>query len=731
MHIISDCAASLGSRFTLVFDPHGNRLLHNACGGLRERPLRLTAGVRLPGGETLTLPFGGGPGRFPWLEQLSTPTSIEYRGVHPGLWIEFSMKVRAPFYPQDARLSTAPLYYVDLSVRRLERWRGRSCESPLEGGEIVFMIEGQDAEFEQVEGGFRYGFVSTFQPRSTRRADSKGSGARSVPILSFVRAPEAEPEGASCLRKAFDLTDGGTATLGLTWSSWVDAPALEVHGEDTPFKYRQFFESEGAMAQWAGEQREDIERRCDFLDGLFGDWSLGTATANLTSLALHSFLAETWWTTRKDGRDWFSVWAGPSCRHSPPGVEYGNALLYFALWPQLLDMLLEQWSEFEVDAREAYGPEAKGTSFLCRDMGAGHVSSERTQPGHGEVEQNASYLLLLAARTFFGGELELARRKLPLCRRLAEFIVQADTTGSGFPNRGAATALDDASPALRFGRQQVHLAVKAQAALWALAELEGAVQPEGEPDIERWRAFTAKSVKTLDEKGWLGDHFAVTLDRTTEGLVDPHSGEALPEGELAGWDGYCVHAAGGLLYMFLGNIKMPRWKLPRFAMDLESAERATPTPYGSAHAAGAAPIVRVSQNLWRDYVAAYLGIDLLGNAEAYWDLQALLGDNPDASLYADSTPRSGLNLRPAGVAVLGAASSAAGLRLNRVDGELYLAPARTTLRVPLLPLADWKNARVPWLTVRSREGMAVAEISERNLLKGLSVHLSGAELVGS
>ena len=96
MHVMIDCAATLGSRFNLIFDPNAGRLLHNAWGEFRERPLWLTAGVRTPAGDVWRLPFGREADVFPYLEQFSTLTTIEYRGVHPDLWIEFSMKVRAP-----------------------------------------------------------------------------------------------------------------------------------------------------------------------------------------------------------------------------------------------------------------------------------------------------------------------------------------------------------------------------------------------------------------------------------------------------------------------------------------------------------------------------------------------------------------------------------------------------------------------------------------------------------
>jgi hypothetical protein len=344
-----------------------------------------------------------------------------------------------------------------------------------------------------------------------------------------------------------------------------------------------------------------------------------------------------------------------------------------------------------------------------------------------EVEENSSYLLLLAAWALFTGNTEQASKKLPLCRRLAEFVVRADSTGNGIPDRGTANTIDDAGPAVQYGREQVYLAVKVQAALWALAELE---QKCGARDsqAERWRAATSKGIKAVEAEAWLEDHYAVTLDRTTEGLTDPWSGESLPPGELAGWDAYSIYTANGLLYLFLSGVRMPRWKINRFAEDIESACQATMTPYGSRHSSAADRIVWFSQNMWRDYVAAYLGVDMLNNVERYWDYQVTTGDNWRASLYYDTTEQNNLSFYPRGVTVFGMPLSAAGLGLNRVDRRLVLHPVRSTLSVPLLPLADWEGMRIPVLVVKSREGVALAQISERDLLDGLTVSVVGAEL---
>ncbi len=720
MHVMTDAAATLGGRFNIIFDPHDRCVYQNAFGDFRERRMELRAGLRTEDGVFWGLPFASDAQVFPYLEQFSTLTTIEYRGVHPGLGLAFSMRIRAPFYPRNVGISTAPVYFVDLEVTRRKGFRWDEADSPVEKGEIVFELSGEKIGFDAMQNGFHYVFESTASSRHFENA-------RMTRVDCWCEATEGVSAEGSRIGLPFSFSDAETARLSLTWSCWVAEPVLEVFGEATTLRYLDVFASREEMIAWALEERCRIEKRCDLVDSVVRDWSLGAAASGMCALALHSFLVDTWWTVRKDGSDWFSVWEGSCYYHSTVDVEYNGAMLYLALWPDLLGMLLDQWAEFEVDGSEPLGASGKGTSYLCHDMGAAHVVGKQAYPHCMEVEESANYILMLAAWAAFTGEKKKAGRKIPLCRRLAGFIVAADSTGDGVPDHGVANTIDDASPAVQYGRRQVYLAIKSQAALWALAELE---QKCGVRDsqAERWRAFASKSIKTLDEEGWLSDHYAVTLDRSTEGLLDPWSGKELESGELEGWDAYSIYTTNGLLYLYLGGMKMPRWRTARFADDIENACRATMATYGCGHSSGAAEAVWFSQNMWRDWTAAYLGIDLLNNVERYWSYQTLTGDNWCSSLYYDTTPQNNLNFYPRGTVAFGMPLAAAGLRLNRMDKELVLSPLRSTLRVPLLPLADWERMRVPELTVRNRDGVAVARISEGDLLEGLKVSVLHAEL---
>ncbi|MCD6416360.1 MAG: DUF4965 domain-containing protein [Planctomycetes bacterium] len=720
MQLITDVAATLGGRFNLIFHPRRRRLYQNAFGEFLEIPLQLTAGIKGADGRTWTLPFTRQGKAFPFVEQFDRLTQIRYRAVQPEIGIEFVLDLRAPFYPQNAQLSAAPFYYLDLKVRRLESFQRQWPDAPLERGHIVFTLEGDSVAFSPFDGGFLYAFTSA--------APAGGEEPPfSVETLNWIDSADAEPFGESGLRKPFDLSRQSEATMSLIWSTWVKEPVLEVDGRRTHFKYNYLFDSREKMLGWARQEKASILERCDFLDGIVADWSLGAAAAGMSALALHSFLANTWWTQRDQKRDWFSVWEGNCYYHSTIDVEYNDALLYFALWPELLEMLLDEWSQFEIDSGQTPGKDAKSASFLCHDMGAGLITGHQVYPHHMPVEENANYLLLLAAWTAFTGKTDKAAGKIPLCRRLAEFILSTDTTGNGAPDQGTANTIDDGSPAVQYGGEQTYLAVKSQAALWALAELELKcdVKP---PQSERWRAFASKGARTVEEQGWRQDHYALNLSKTTAGLKNPWSDEPLAEGPLQGRDAYSIYTANGLLYPFLANLKRPHWKLNRFADDIENATRRTMGAYGCRHSSASDRIVWLSQNMWRDYVAAYLGIDMLDNIERYWDYQLTMGSSWGGSLYYDTTEPTYLAFYPRGATVFGMALSSIGFGLNRIDGELTLRPLRSTMHMPLLPLADWKEMRVPWLTVKSREDVAIAFISERDLLADLTVTVIGAQL---
>ena len=96
-----------------------------------------------------------------------------------------------------------------------------------------------------------------------------------------------------------------------------------------------------------------------------------------------------------------------------------------------------------------------------------------------EVEKNCNFILLLYALWKFTGKDELVKNYYKLMKQLINFIIKSDNTGNGFPNKGTANTIDDASPAVQFAKEQTYLGVKALStyhAVCVIAEKMGDVK---------------------------------------------------------------------------------------------------------------------------------------------------------------------------------------------------------------------------------------------------------------
>ena len=55
--------------------------------------------------------------------------------------------------------------------------------------------------------------------------------------------------------------------------------------------------------------------------------------------------------------------------------------------------------------------------------------------------------------------------------------------------------------------------------------------------------------------------------------------------------------------------------------DIHNSYKNTLTEYGYTHTSVDKSNIWISQNLWRDFVAAYFGIDLLDLTDRYWQFE--------------------------------------------------------------------------------------------------------------
>jgi hypothetical protein len=393
---------------------------------------------------------------------------------------------------------------------------------------------------------------------------------------------------------------------------------------------------------------------------------------------------------------------------------------------------LDEWAAHEVGG------------IMPHDMGMGFEVGRMEYPHPMEVEEATNFVLLLTAYWQATGDLDTAKRHLALAGRLLDKVAGFDTDGDGFPDRGTANTVDQGSQAIQHGPRQVYLGVKCLAASEALAVMARASGDEGLAEVLTRRA--AKTTATLDASGWLRDHYVVALKPPATGgpagdemagaypdrLYGGPGGAPMGRGwdggaaqprsaePVAGWDGYSIYSANGLLYPLAYGLPVTVDR-SRMRADLLAATAKTLKRFGSPHTDREGN-TWISQNIWRDMVAAYLGLDMLDNVSRYWAFE-LEQNRLRRGCFTDvinyGSGGTSLDYYPRGVALAGLIPAAAGMTLDRSRGSLTFAPVRAPLRLPVTACADWAAERVPWATVSASPDGPQVRVEPPELLAGL------------
>ena len=712
-------------------------------------PYQMVFGTEYAGGAEGTqpavayaLPFTEDLPSFPQVRQSLTPTTVTYACRAPDLPYEVVFTFVAPFYPRDLKLSTAPYIRLDATVRDTS---GRGSAGRLYVGQGVRTGE----SVERLEADGLVGAVHRLAQfgKDTQQVWAAAVGEDLRPLSGEVeRHREVPGEQAKELTRDADgrlivpvvqwqpiegvawdfrLPPGGSAQRTFVYVGWCEAPVLQTPDRELGFKYPEFFKTPVEVVQYALADREAIDRRTRlFEQTILGLQGFPPEFADLFSLAFQSWVMNTWY-VHDDRGDWFSVWEGCCKFHSTVDVEYNIMPFYLQYWPELAWLTLDEWARHENDG------------VMPHDMGMGFDIGRMQYPHPMEVEEATNYVLLLAAYWRATGDLESVKRHLALVDRLMDHVAQCDTDQDGFPERGTANTVDQGSTAIQHGPKQVYLGVKALSAWEAGAAL---AQAAGEAKLAQKHAARAHlAATTLKEKAWLDGHYVVALkpeaqpeappDRyggdnealagyhggmggppTDRGWAMPGAGYSYAQEPVTGWDGCSIYSANGLLYPLAYGLPVGA-DLDRMRADLLAATDETLKRFGSPHTDREGN-TWISQNLWRDMVAAYLGLDMLDNVGRYWAFEVdqnryRRGCFTDVYNYGSGS--TSLDYYPRGLALAGLIPAAAGLRTDRVEGTLSFAPVRAPLRIPLTAFADWENERVPWATIGvGQDGPTVA-----------------------
>ena len=700
--------ARLGSRFSLLLEPHKRRVMHSSLGRFLDKPLDLAVGLIDPDGTPRVLPFTQHGTPFYACEQFERVNSITLRGHDEKQCIKFELNLHAPFYPQDEKLCIMPIFYVELRVTHIDRVRWinniRDPKKRPTTAKLFIRMNRPDTQIIASDGRIdlnyevpldaqyeRLGYEAANENREPISPDTPRAVVHErLQSLNEDATPFADELGQG-LTLDLPITKEGSGTKWrLVWATHTDADIMEVRRTPSKFRYVRHWANLDAVMKDAIEMRDVNLHHSRRFEKLLEQAPLLQARRHVIVLGFQSYLSNTFWTDLPDGTDWFSNWEG-SCRfNSTVDVEYNLSLLYFTIWPQLLLKTMNQWVDYGKEH------EASGGLILSHDMGRGLKANGQSYPHDMPVEENANFLLLLQCYAHWTADTKPVEQHADFIRGMARYLIWTDVDESGFPSEGTANTIDDASPAVQYSRKQTYLAIKRVAALHAAADLLARAGDQTLAAECKAEAETARP--KIESLAWLGDHYAVCVDKDATGVVDVWTGKPLAMNVLKGWDDYSIYSANGLLLPEMINAERV-FDAEKLQADTVNAIRETATPYGCGHSSSDATNVWVSQNQWRDMVGRYLGAIVPPMDSRYWDLQVFSNTNDQSFGFIDTYIGNELCFYPRGATAMGYFLAGPRIRIDRLaetGAKLTIQPDRYRhSRWPLLPLADWPAGKIP------------------------------------
>jgi len=713
MQLMSWTLARLGSRFQLLFEPHKRQIRHSALGRFLDQPVDLMVGLIEPDGTERVLPFSQRGSLLYNCEQFERLNSITYRGYSEKYRLRFEFNVHSVFYPQDEELCTLPAFYLEMRLTQSPPVRliKQTGKRPSKVKMFIRLARPDTQIAASQEGGGRIDLA--YQCPTVPKPD-EGVGPFGRPlkqedrwvsvrerIVSLNSGCTVDPDGRGLTYEMPVTEESSGIKWRLVWGAHCGEPVLRVRQNkktrQAKFKYATRLPDIDAVMKEAIDERDDRLGHSRRFEKLLDQASLIATQRHLINQSWHAFLSNTFLCHLDDGDpnappdEWFSVMEGSSFYHSTLDDEYNCSMFYLALWPRLLAMQLKQWSQFEKAHK------VSGGAFLSHDTGRGCEIGEQAYDHDMPVEENCNYMLLMQAYAHWTGDLSVAQAQTALLERLAKYLIWTDRDGSGFPSEGTPNTLDDAAPASQVARKQTYLAVKRLAALAGAADLLRRMDRAEVAD--QCDSVVRDDAPKIEAAAWLGDHYAVCVDRSSTGVIDGRTGEPLMEDEIPGWDAYSIYTGNGLLLPLMCG-RQPLLDRERLTADLYNAMRETLSPYGCGHSSLETENVWVSQNLWRDHLGAYLGLSWPPFlAQRYWDLQVTSNTHMQSLGFVDTYIGNNLSFFPRGVTSFGYMLAQPRLVIDRLAaGEplISVTPDRhVNQRIPLLALADWKAGKIP------------------------------------
>ncbi|MBK6940511.1 MAG: DUF4965 domain-containing protein [Planctomycetes bacterium] len=701
--------ATHGSRFFLDLRPQWREVLTSPLGLFGSEPRDAALGF-IVDGTTYSLPLFRD--RRDWrvpegIREERSATGVVYHVPLDGY--DATIALHAPFHPGDRELWGLPVIVVDFAVTRSDP------SKPARIGGAFHLRHESDANPRTVKARRGVDGVVAARERDGRTIEYGMFAAAVARADRDVRRLFFEARDGFISSTLLLDTSAGPAHARVLFVGFDPGPTLDVEGVPHELEYARRFGSIEAVASHAAKNDDALLRGAKRIDALFADPAWPSAVREFAAYALPSFALNTVWTRGRDGAPFASVTEGYCRYHSTLDVAYNASawMLWFA--PDLLRHDLLAWPRFMQD------------DVFPHDIGIDERVLGPEYSHQMPVEENTNFVLLLHAFTFATGDVDLARALHGELQAALRYVEQCDADGDSLPDQGTANTLDDAPAAVQFAHEQTYLAVKCAAAFEAGAALSALLEdPER---AEAWRTRAATIARAVEDRAFAGTHYVAAIDASTQGLEDPWGrplwriGVDVDAACVPGGDQAHPYTTVGLPWLWRAGgatLLDPN----RMRIDLATAAHRAATRFGTAHGERSENLW-VSQNLFRDASAAYLGVDVLDRFEGYVALQRDRARELDRRLFAgfcDSPFNRALSYYPRGMAFLLTLEATAGMRLDRIARTLTFKPVRVPFALPLPLFADWKAGRVPRFVVeRAADGTAEAHIEHSDRLDGLTV----------
>lgn len=616
------------------------------------------------------LPFGKGD-IFANIQEKVTPLTTVFKVSDPELPIEASFRFRSMFYPQSFEYSCAPAYIVEVAIH--------NTSDKTIYGDAFFGVPMQYAENMAV-----YGFRSVLPLAIPDEIDHEG-----IEGLVFSQTIETDAKisvldsyaDTPIVGGQFELCPKEERIICFYHVGFVCQATLNVRGKLLKFGYTSLWNNTEEVAFWLKKNKDTLIRKGDVFEATVLETNIPAELKNLLSASFKGLASNAWWAED----DWFSVME-IGAYHSTLDVDYQLALFFFQYWPDLIKRMLTQWADF-------YTPKS---GYMAHDVGQHHEVTGNRYSGPEsamKVEENCNYLILLHHYWRSTGDDSLLAEQDWLIKELVEFLIAADTTGSGLPNRYADNTNDWGSGLIMASEEQSYHGVRLIVAYSAVGQIADYVKDD---KLKKQCLEQIKCINQTMEKGWLGDHYPISF------------------ADEASFHHYSMWTTHGLLYALRNGMQLDI-DLNKLRIDLISSTRRTMREHGCVHST-----VDVrgwqTQNLWRDCIAAYLGVEMTDNLRRY------LGHGEYVS-YEDSTileVANELMIVPGAIAEHQYAGEThdfpmidghprpacgfalpyalAGVQFDWVEKKMRFSPVVFPLKIALTHLTDWENEQVPYLS---------------------------------